>query len=497
MLTRRLRNAALKCALIALSASAAAADGPFVQPVRGDRWQDELLPPRLSGPFTAHRHEMVQLAAAAAEDDAEPGSLDELFGSDKAKAPQAAVEKGFGGVRGYVQTEVARTIASPVHWSKLLTRADLGAEGRFSPSVKWKAEVRLDYDAVYDLTDFYPDRVRRDQRVNILARENYLDIDAGGDWDFRIGRQHVVWGEMVGLFFADVVSAKDLREFVLPDFDVLRIPQWAARAEYSKNDWHAELVWIPVPSYDEIGKPGAEFYPFVPPTPAGYQVRIADELRPNRSLQNTNYGARLSTLRNGWDVSAFYYRSMDASPTFYREVVLAPEPTYVYQARHDRIQQWGATIAKDFGAFVLKSEGVYTRGRRYDVLRPKDPDLVQKPTLDWAVGLDFSLPADTRLNLQAFQRVFFEHEREMIPDRYENGYSVLLNRRFTEHLEAQALWIASFNRNDWIFRPRVMWTFQKNWRWAVGMDVFNGPPTGFAGRFDNRDRAYTELRYSF
>ena len=66
---------------------------------------------------------------------------------------------------------------------------------------------------------------------------------------------------MVGLFFADVVSAKDLREFILPDFDLIRIPQWAARVEYFKNDFHAEAMWIPVMSYDKIGKPGAEFFP--------------------------------------------------------------------------------------------------------------------------------------------------------------------------------------------------------------------------------------------
>jgi hypothetical protein len=31
----------------------------------------------------------------------------------------------------------------------------------------------------------------------------------------------------------------------------------------------------------------------------------------------------------------------------------------------------------------------------------------------------------------------------------------------------------------------------------VGADIFGGPLTGFFGRFDNNDRVYTELRYSF
>jgi hypothetical protein len=48
-----------------------------------------------------------------------------------------------------------------------------------------------------------------------------------------------------------------------------------------------------------------------------------------------------------------------------------------------------------------------------------------------------------------------------------------------------------------MLRPRVAWNFEKNWRVLAGVDVFNGPQLGFFGRFANRDRVYTELRYSF
>ena len=254
-----------------------------------------------------------------------------------------------------------------MHWS-YLTRAELGAQGSLSEQVKWKASARFDYNFVFDATNFYPPDVRRDQRANLFLRENYLDFGAG-DWDFRVGRQHIIWGEMVGLFFADVVSAKDLREFILPDFDELRIPQWAGRAEYFNGDFHAEAIWIPVPSYDEIGKPGAEFFPAAPPPPAGFATFYDSEQFPKRTLANTNYGLRLSTLKNGWDVSGFYYRSLDTAPTFYRQVVFAPQPAFIYQARHDRIDQFGATLAKDLGPAVFKAEAVYTQGRSYNVTR--------------------------------------------------------------------------------------------------------------------------------
>ena len=408
--------------------------------------------------------------------------------------PSLRTDSGQG-IKGFIQVEMARTTQKPVHWSKMLTRADVSSQGNLGNGVKWKLGARVDYDAAYSLYDYYPGAVRRDQRSNISLRENYLDVSSG-DWDYRFGKQNVVWGEMVGLFFADVVSAREMREFILPEFDSMRIPQWAARAEYFKDDFHAELLWIPVASYDNIGKPGSEFYPYQI-HPAGMSAIYRNEVRPARTLGNSNYGIRLSTLKSGWDISGFAYSSMDVGQTFYRDASSIPG-TWVYQAKHDRIQQFGGTLAKDFGDVVLKGETVYTRGRHFSVVRLTDLDgVTRQNTVDWALGLDFTLPANTRFNAQIFQRSFLDYDSDLITDKRENGYSLLLKHSFTDRLEAQALWISSLNRTDWLFRPRITWAFERNWRLAVGADIFKGAPLGMFGRYDGMDRVYSEVRYSF
>lgn len=425
------------------------------------------------------------------DDDALNESSDEPIKTTTSKSD----ESSSSGLKGYFQIELAHTTGGDAHWSKMRTRADLGSQGNLGNGIKWKLGARVDYDAVYDHRDYYPGAVERDQRFNVDLRENYVDFGSG-DWDFRLGKQHVVWGEMVGLFFADVVSARDMREFILPEFDTMRIPQWAARAEYFKDNFHAELLWIPLASYDRIGKPGGEFYPEQPRIP-GYDVIYRNEDFPERRLSNGNYGLRLSGLTNGWDMSAFVYRSMDNSATFYRDGSSLPG-TLIYQARHDRINQLGGTLSKDFGSVVLKAESVYTGGRHFGVARLTDSDgVVAQNTLDWAVGLDFSLPADTRLNMQVFERYFVAHDADLFADRREDGYSLLLNRKFGDRLEVQALWIASLNRTDWLFRPRLVWSFERNWRLTLGADVFRGPALGVFGRYDGSDRVYSEVRYSF
>lgn len=463
-----------------------------------------------TGLITVAHAESGQAASSSvllgqAQKEEAPLSKDDLFGDDaddKKDASEATKTKAekpstsSAGLRGFVQFEAARTIDQPIHWTKMVTRAELGSQGNFGGGLKWKLGARLDYDAVFSRNNFYPTEVADNQRIKLLLRENYLDFGSG-DWEYRLGRQQVVWGEMVGLYFADVVSARDMREFILPDFDIQRIPQWAARAEYFSGNTHAELLWIPVASYDDIGKPGAEFFPSQPTIP-GFATQYRQELRPRRTAENSNYGLRLSTLQSGWDISGFYYRSMDVSPTFYRQVVLAPQPTIIYEARHDRISQLGGTVAKDLGSFVLKSELVYTRGRRYGTLNLADSDgVVSQNTLDWAVGLEFTPFTETRFNVQLFQRAFFNHDPGIIPSKHENGYSLYLTHQLTNKVELQGLWIASLNRTDWLFKPRIVWNFEQNWRLSFGADVFNGPSTGLFGRFGNKDRVYSEIRYSF
>jgi hypothetical protein len=41
------------------------------------------------------------------------------------------------------------------------------------------------------------------------------------------------------------------------------------------------------------------------------------------------------------------------------------------------------------------------------------------------------------------------------------------------------------------------WTMSPNWRWAAGVDLFDGPSDGLFGRFANKDRLYTEVRFTF
>jgi len=390
---------------------------------------------------------------------------------------------------GFIEFSAARAYDSPSHWSKLRARGNLGSSGMLGDHAKWKLSARVDADAAPGVEgDIYPTAVQRNLRNEFMIRDAYVDVSAG-NWDYRFGRQQVVWGEMVGLFFADVVSARDLREFLLPEFDQMRTPQWAARAEYFADDWHFEALWIPFPSYDEIGKPGGEFYPFAAPPGA----RIASEEKPDNTPGNMNWGLRASTLVSGWDLSAFFYRSTDIAQTFYR----TSDAPLVFTPKHDRIRQVGMTFSKDMSAFVLKGEAVHTDGRKFNTSDPMAADgLKASETMDYVIGVDIPV-GDWRFNAQYYGRTFFGHEDGMAWDRNEQGVTLLVNHEFSERLEAEVLVVSGLNRDDYMIRPKMVWQITPVWRGTAGLDIFGGESVGVFGRFDTKDRAYVELRRDF
>ena len=306
----------------------------------------EILIKSIAGLLLLLLNSLAQSATGEVQTN-DPASIDDLFMSDPAPAKSGTADgapseieniPGEGWVtdynagdskynfRGFLNSKLAYTYPSPGHLSMFRNTLELETSGRFNANISWKASARGVYDAVFNLNDFYPDRVRDNRRLEGALHETYLDVSSG-DWDFRLGRQNIIWGEMVGLFFADVVSAKDTRQTVAEDFDLIRIPQWALRAEHFKGDFHSEAIWIPYMTYNEIGKPGDDFYPLgTQPLPGNTIIRNDDQ--PSQKLSNSAYGLRLSMLKAGWDVSGFYYHSVDASPFFSRTINKRPGSHY-------------------------------------------------------------------------------------------------------------------------------------------------------------------------
>ena len=397
---------------------------------------------------------------------------------------------------GYLKNETAYRISDPEEFTKIRNTIYLALTGTLSEHISYKASGRAFYDAVFGLTDNYPQSVEDDQESEADLRETYLDISAG-DWDARLGRQNIVWGEAVGLFFADVVNAKDLREFVLPDFDYIRIPQWAADIEYTKDAIHLELVWIPVLDFNKLGGTGSEF-PMAVPVPDGVAPAILDTREPANGLENSELGARASYLVNGWDLSLFHLYAWDKFPAMEREV-LSPA-LYVFSPDHRRINISGLTFSKEINDAVIKGEFVYYKGKNFSVIDAGDDDgLVKKDYIDYLVGVDYTFFDKLDFNFQFMQRVIFGFEDRIFrEERVRSSVSVWLKTGFREDsIEPELLVITGLDELDMLIRPSLSFKLFEGLQAKLGLDIFEGPVDGIFGQYRDSDRVYAEARYDF
>ena len=429
-----------------------------------------------------------------------------LPGVVAAQEPAAGPEWPEGlRVRGRLAEEFAYRLHDPGDVAKIKTLGWLEAKYTLSESAELRIATRGWYDAVFDATDRYPANVERDQARSLSLREAILTLRRG-DLEVRLGRQQIVWGEAISTFVTDVVNPKDFREFVLPDFTELRIPIWALDVVYRLGPGVTlEGVWTPDTMPNRLPKRGAEFqfarFPFRFRNPVVRLPDDADEF----SLDRSEGGARLSVLREGWDVALIYYDQADKSPVFFqRRVPQPPAPdVIVLEPRHPRLHVVGATLGKSIGDVVVRSEVALTVGKRYETADPLDRDgVVRRDTVDYLVGVDYTFFAALDTSLQVSQRVLTGSATNLTRPGVAGVTTTSVALRvttgfFDNTLNPTVLAVVGVDRGDLRVSPRLDWLATGSLTVSLGADLFEGPRRTLYGQFDRNDRVTLTTTWRF
>jgi hypothetical protein len=395
---------------------------------------------------------------------------------------------------GSLTQETAYRLDQPHVFTKIRQQAVLAESTRLTDELSLYARQRVWYDAVYDLADNFPKSAERGMEWEYELRETYLDYSRD-EFDVRLGKQQIVWGESVGLFFADVVNAKDLREYVLPDFEWIRIPQWGADVEWSHDDMHVEFVWLPVLQFNRLGPSGSEFeFPY--PVPAGATFSTVDPSTPPSSFNNGEVGLRLSTLSDGWDLSGFYLYTWDKSPIPFRQLTGG---TFQFHPDYERAHLWGATLSKELADVVLRGEMVVNPHQSLVTFDPRDPDgILERGALDYVLGAGYTFFDRLQTNVQWMQRWIPGHRDLMQEDDVRTHLSLWAKMELLDgKIEPECLVLTGVTEVDMLYRPQITYNATDSLEVTVGADVFQGDAAGLFGRFDERSRVYTEVTYHF
>lgn len=339
--------------------------------------------------------------------------------------------------------------------------------------------------------------------LDFRLREIYLDLYFN-NFDIRVGKQQIVWGKADGVFITDIVSPLNLTEFLLPDFDEIRIGVYAAKLNYYFGNSTIEAIWKPIYAGNELPGTGSIWYKpleySVPPTFDYSKSKI------DPSFENSEIYLKYSLSSSAIDFDLMAAYTWDATPNMYIEKETTIDSAtnqpvltgLLVTPEINRLTVVGGSFTSTIKGFVLRGEAAYYDGKYFQTSDPMATGaLTQKNYLHYVVGLDYTL-GKLKLSAQFIQKYIMDYNDFIGEEEFGNTMTFLARydaMRETLHLELFSY--VGLNYGDALIRPKVTYDFSDSFSILLGSNIFVGDERGSFGRYDDNSMVYTKIKYNF
>ena len=370
-------------------------------------------------------------------------------------------------------------------------------------------------DNVYGFAsvDFLNDVVTGNQ-TSLNLREAFLDIYSNLV-DFRIGKQQVVWGKADGYFINDIVNPLDLSLFLLQDFDDIRMATTMLNTKIHHGNHSLEFLIIPEfkPMTIDFDGNWAFYRPdsfevamtlSIGQIATSLPINYQDDILPQNSLKDMEYGLKFNTFLLGTDISLIYLKAREDQPKMSKTIEFSNTgfPSSVnLTPSHPWFTFYGMNFSRPAGMFVFRGEGGYYPKRFFDTMDQSamvDGFLIEKPFLQGMIGADYQLTGDITVAVQAIQERIPDYTEAILSDETTTLGSFLLNGNFANQTIAP-MWLTLYNFSNDSYLSRIMvdWKYSDSFTITIGTDILGGDDDTTFGQFGKNDNAYLKLKYNY
>ena len=359
------------------------------------------------------------------------------------------------------------------------------------------AEVELGYRGTeVDLLLNPYFEIAPDAGAELGVREAYLDYYTEFV-DLRVGKQIIIWGKADGLAITDIVSPKDLTNFLIPDFRELRTGVIAASAKAYTGPAVVELIYIPVFTPSVLPAPDSIWYTSLE-TPIEPTVNPAPDV--GSSLDDGEFYARLrlQTSALDFDLAIGYYWTNEPFPTITKEFT-SPGVLSALTVTPEHYRQWlaGGALSSSVGPFIVRGESGFFTPKRFLTTEMTDADgYVEKEYLQSLAGADTAV-AGIDLSAQIMHQYVFDHEDALRQDEHSWTATFRARKSFLrERLVFDAFSYVGFNAPDALVKVGATWAPADALSFRVEGNLFFGDEGQF-GAYAGNDLVVISTRYSY
>lgn len=337
-----------------------------------------------------------------------------------------------------------------------------------------------------------------DKDMDWGIREAYLDLYLG-NFDFRVGKQQIIWGKADGAFITDMVSPKDLSEFLLPDFEEIRMGVNAVKIDYYLKNNTFEFVWIPTFTETKLPDENSIWFPKLQSSglPVSFDYSNSEV---NANLENSELFFKYSLLSSAidfelmagymWDddFSAHSSPQLDTITNSMNGILINPE--------YHRLGVTGGSFSTSLGGTVLRGEAAYYMNKNFSTSNFLNEGLLERDYLHYLIGYDFSL-FDITMSVQFIQEYIMDFSDQITNNEFENTATFLANKSFfRETLILDLFAYIGLNDGDALIRPKATYSLSDGLEILAGANIFLGD-TGRFGQYDKNDMVFIKMKYSF
>lgn len=324
----------------------------------------------------------------------------------------------------------------------------------------------------------------------------------GKNWDLRLGRQVIIWGNSDGVRITDNISPTDFTEYLNRGIDEMRMPVTAGKLRLLRDNFITEFIWIPEFRASKLAtgdNPWAIDYSSQI-SALGLSVIWNKANEPTDfSIKDSELAVRFSSYLVGFDVSlSVFYTWDDMVSNFYSlQNVISGGVAHTalsISPEHTRLMIYGLDFAKPWSNFVFRGETAYFQGRYFATQNGQATkhDMVKALLgVDWTPGNNWTITA------QIYDDWIVDYNKNILYEEHIPQATLSFSKTFfNELLTLSDTIYYSFNDGEFFNRLQAKYELAEGVELSLGWDMFHGDD-GLYGVYKDNSQVWGKIRYSF